>query len=63
MASPELFLVNPMTAFDLAVLLGPARSDIPMANTRRLYGQRERQRELGSVVPSDEEVKAEQVLL
>jgi hypothetical protein len=43
-------LVNPVTAFDLAVLLRPARSDVAMANTSRLYGQRERQWELGAVV-------------
>jgi hypothetical protein len=41
MTRPKLFLVNPVAAFDLAVLPRPARPDIPMANTCRLYGQRE----------------------
>jgi len=40
-AAPEFFLVDSMTAFDLAVLLGPARPDVAMTNPQRLHRQRE----------------------
>src|SRR5262249_52804177 len=40
-ASPELFLVNPVTPSDLAVLLWAARLDVPMPDSPILHGKRE----------------------
>jgi hypothetical protein len=43
-ASPELFLVDPVTPFDLAVLLRAARLDVPMPDRPILHGKREGKR-------------------
>jgi hypothetical protein len=45
-AAPELFRVDPMAAFDLAVLLRPSRSNVAEPNAEFLAAEREEQREL-----------------
>ena len=49
-AGPELLVVDTVAAFDLAVLLGASGLDVPVTNTSLLDGQREGQREFGTVV-------------
>ena len=61
--APELFAVNPVTAFDLPILLGPARFDVPMFDAGGFHGQLEGDRKLRPVVPCSEEVKTGQPLL
>ncbi len=43
---PELFLVDPVAPFDLAVLLGAAGLDVPMSDPHGLNGDREGERKL-----------------
>ena len=50
LASPELLVIDPVTAFHLSVLLRPSRADVAMADPRRLHGQRELERKLPPVV-------------
>jgi hypothetical protein len=47
-APPEFLLVDPRTAFDLAVLLRTTWADIAYADPEVLAGQREGERELGA---------------
>jgi len=47
---PKLLVVDPMTTFDLAVLVRPPRLDVPEFDASLLHGQREREGELGAVV-------------
>lgn len=49
-AAPEFFLINPMTAFDVAVLLGTPRLDVTQPQPRLLDREREGEREFGAVV-------------
>src|SRR6266850_1499285 len=49
-ARPEFLVVDTVAAFDLAVLLGATGFDVAVANTCLLDGQREGQREFGTVV-------------
>jgi hypothetical protein len=49
-ASPELFLVDPLTPFDLAVLLRPMGLDVPMPGSQILDGKREGKGKLLPVV-------------
>src|SRR5262249_27374907 len=49
-AAPELFLVDPVAPFDLAVLLGVARLDVPIPDPEGLNGQGEGERKLLPVV-------------
>jgi hypothetical protein len=49
-APPELFLIDPVAAFDLAVLLGTPRLDVPVPDPQGLHGQRECEGELLPVV-------------
>ena len=49
-AAPEFFLVDSMTAFHLAVLLGPSRPDVAMTNPQCLHRQREGQGKLLPVI-------------
>jgi len=46
MAAPELLLVNAVTAFDLAVLLGKSCLDVPTPDPGFLNAQRKGQREI-----------------
>src|SRR4029077_14704286 len=48
LATPELFPVDPVAAFDLAVLLGAPRPDVAMRDPGFLDGEREGQ---GKCVP------------
>ena len=48
--TPEFLLVDAVTAFDLPILLRPARIDVPVADARSLDRELEGQRELGPVV-------------
>jgi hypothetical protein len=48
--APELLGIDPMTALDLAILLGLPRADVPELDPRFLYGQGEGERELRPVV-------------
>jgi methyl-accepting chemotaxis protein len=50
---PELLLVDPMTALDLAVLLRAARLDVAMPDPEGLHGQRKSKGELMPVVPAE----------
>jgi hypothetical protein len=50
---PELLAVDPVAAFDLAVLLGSAWSDVAVLDASGLEGQREVERELRAVVGSE----------
>ena len=50
---PELLLIDPMTALDLAVLLRAARLDVAMPDPEGLHGQRKSQGELMPVVPAE----------
>jgi hypothetical protein len=49
-ATPELLVIDPVATLNLAVLLRPARPDVPVADPRLLDTQREGQGELGAVV-------------
>jgi hypothetical protein len=49
-AAPELFLVDSVATFELAVLLRAPRLDVPMPDAQRLHGQDEGERELLAVV-------------
>jgi hypothetical protein len=49
-AAPELFLVDAMAAFDLAVLLRTLRADVAHPHAQLLAGQVDDERELGPVV-------------
>src|SRR6266851_6235082 len=48
--APELLLIDPMAPFDLAVLLGPAGSDIPMADPGGFDPQHKGEGELLAVI-------------
>src|SRR5205823_12964475 len=48
--TPELLVIDPMATLNLAVLLRPARPDVPVPDPRLLDTQREGQGELGAVV-------------
>jgi hypothetical protein len=50
LATPEFFLVDPVTAFDLPVLLGAPWPDVAMPNPRRLDRQCEGERKLVAVI-------------
>ena len=50
---PELLVVDPMATFDLAVLIRPPRLDVSEFDASLLHGQREREGELGAVVPAE----------
>lgn len=50
MAAPEFLVVDAVAPFDFAVLLGTARADVAQLNAGFLDGERERQRELGTVI-------------
>lgn len=62
-ASPELFLVDPMAAFDFAVLFGAPWADVAHADAQLLTREGEEERKLGPVVPSQKEVRTGQLLL
>lgn len=49
-AAPEFFLINPMTAFDFAVLFRAPRFDIAQSHPRLLDGERKGEREFGAIV-------------
>jgi len=51
--APELLLVDPMAPFDFPVLLRMSRFDVAVSDAGGLDGQLERQREFGTVVPSE----------
>ena len=53
LAPPELLLVDPMTALDLAVLLRAARLDVAMPDPEGLHGQGKGKGELMPVVPAE----------
>jgi hypothetical protein len=53
LAPPEFFLVDPVTAFNLPVLLGAPRLDVAMPNPQRLDGERKGERKLLPVVPAE----------
>ena len=48
--TPELLVIDPVAPLNLAVLLRPARPDVPVPDPRLLDTQREGQGELGAVV-------------
>ena len=48
--APELFLVDPVAPFDLAVLLGAPRLEVAMPDPQRLHGDRESEGKLLPVV-------------
>jgi hypothetical protein len=49
-AAPAFFLINPMTAFDLAVLLGTPRRDVTQPQPRLSDCARTDEREVGAAV-------------
>jgi hypothetical protein len=49
-ASPELFVVDPMAPFDLPVLFGAPRPDVAHSNAEVLTREGEEERKLGTVV-------------
>jgi transposase len=50
LASPELLVIDPMTAFYLAILLRASRLDVAVANPQCLHGQGKSEGELVPVV-------------
>jgi hypothetical protein len=51
--APELLLIDAVAAFDLAVLLGAPRLDVPVPDAQGLDRQGEREREFVAVVPAE----------
>jgi hypothetical protein len=49
-AAPAFFLINPMTAFDFAVLLGTLRLDVTQPQPRVLDCERKGERAFSAVV-------------
>ena len=50
---PKLFVVDAVTALDLAVLFRPAWRDVTVADAGRLYRQRKLEREFAAVIALD----------
>jgi len=53
LTAPELLVVNPMTALDLAVLLWAPGLDVAVPDAQRLHGEGKGEGKLMPVVPAE----------